>query len=111
MHAQGVRFHIPRTIGFAMFGFLISVIAATAVAFFGYSAARNFVRARLRYVDAVNNPITPVIAGVGAAALGAVVVPLLPFVGLGTAIAFGASVGLGVASGAREIRRALPPGT
>ena len=94
-----------------MFGFLISVIAATAAAIFGYSAARNFVRARLRYVDAVNNPIMPVLAGVGAAAVGALAVSILPIVGLGTAIAFGASVGLGVASGAREIRRALPPGT
>jgi hypothetical protein len=91
-------------------GFLISVIAATAVAIFGFAATRNFVRARLRYVDAINHPLTPIVAGVGAAALGAVIVPMLPFVGLGTAMAFGASVGLGVASGAREIRRALPPG-
>ncbi|MGQ0640833.1 MAG: hypothetical protein ACT4P6_08730 [Gemmatimonadaceae bacterium] len=90
---------------------MISIVAATAAAIFGFAAARNFTRARLRYVDAVNNPVAPVLAGVGAAALGAVIVPMLPFVGLGTAIAFGASVGLGVASGAREIRRALPPGT
>lgn len=94
-----------------MFGFLISVVAAMVVAGFGFSAARNFVRGRLRYVDAVNNPLMPIAAGVGACVLGAFVVPLIPFVGLGTAIAFGASVGLGVASGAREIRRALPPGT
>ncbi len=92
-------------------GFLISIVAASAAVFFGFSAARNFTRARLRYVDAVNHPLTPLAAGLGAGLVGAVVVPLLPFVGLGTAIAFGASVGLGVASGAREIRRALPPGT
>lgn len=94
-----------------MFGFLISVAAAVVVAGFGFSAARNFVRSRLRYVDAVNSPLMPIAAGVGAGVVGAFIVPLLPFVGLGTALAFGASVGLGVASGAREIRRALPPGT
>lgn len=94
-----------------MFGFLISVVAAIAAAGLGFSVARNFTRARLRYVDAVNHPLTPLAAGVGAGLLGAVIVPILPFVGLGTALAFGASVGLGVASGAREIRRALPPGT
>ncbi|MGH7713561.1 MAG: hypothetical protein ACREOG_19895 [Gemmatimonadaceae bacterium] len=92
-------------------GFLISFVAATAAVIFGFSVARNFTRSRLRYVDAVNHPLTPIAAGIGACVLGAVVVPLLPFVGLGTAMAFGASVGLGVASGAREIRRALPPGT
>jgi hypothetical protein len=92
-------------------GFLISIVAATAAVIFGFSASRNFVRARLRYVDAVNHPLMPLAAGVGAAVVGSLVAPLLPFVGVGTAMAFGASVGLGVASGAREIRRALPPGT
>ncbi|MEW5916009.1 MAG: hypothetical protein AB1762_06375 [Gemmatimonadota bacterium] len=91
-------------------GFLISVAAAAAAVIFGFSAARNFVRSRLRYVDAAQHPLAPIAAGIGACAVGAVVVPLLPFVGLGTAMAFGASVGLGVASGAREVRRALPPG-
>lgn len=91
-------------------GFLISVIAAALAVGFGFSIARNFTRARLRYVDAVNHPLAPLAAGVGAAVAGGLIVPFLPFVGLGTAIAFGASVGLGVASGAREIRRALPPG-
>jgi hypothetical protein len=90
---------------------LLSIIIATVIAIFGFSASRNFVRARLRYVDAVNHPLAPVLAGLGAAAVGAVAVTVLPIVGAGTAIAFGASVGLGVASGAREIRRALPPGT
>jgi hypothetical protein len=92
-------------------GFLIGLVAATAAVIFGFSAARNFVRSRLRYVDAAQHPIAPIAAGLGAGVLGAVIVPMLPFVGLGTAMAFGASVGLGVASGAREIRRALPPGT
>ena len=94
-----------------MITFLISVVAAGAAAIFGFSAARTFVRNRLRYVDAVNNPLIPLVAGVGAGALGLFVVGLLPIVGIGTATAFALSVGLGVASGARDIRRALPPGT
>jgi len=94
-----------------MIGFLISIVAAGAAAIFGFSAARNFVRNRLRYVDSATSPLTPVVAGVGAGVLGAFLVYFLPIVGIGTATAFGLSVGLGVASGARDIRRALPPGT
>lgn len=93
-----------------MIPFLLSVVAAGAAAIFGFSASRNFVRARLRYVDAVNHPLTPIVAGLGAGVLGVVVAGLLPIIGIGTATAFGLSVGLGVASGARDIRRALPPG-
>lgn len=94
-----------------MIAFLISVVAAGAAAIFGFSAARNFVRSRLRYVDAVNHPLTPAVAGLAAGLIGAFVVGLLPIVGIGTATAFGLSVGLGVASGRSDIRRALPPGT
>ncbi|MGQ0539635.1 MAG: hypothetical protein ACT4R6_11845 [Gemmatimonadaceae bacterium] len=89
---------------------LISLVIAAVAAGFGFSAARNFVRNRLRYVDAVNNPVAPVLAAIGAGAVAAMVAPILPFVGAGTAALFGVSVGLGVASGAREIRRLLPPG-
>ena len=62
-------------------------------------------RARLRYVDAVQKPVAPVIAGVVGALLAAPVVWLLPFVGTGTALLFGASVAVGVAAGAKDIRR------
>lgn len=93
-----------------MITFLLSVVAAIVISGFGFAAARNFVRNKLRYVDAVNHPLTPLAAGVGAGLVASVLVPILPIVGLGTALAFGASVGLGVASGARDIRRALPPG-
>jgi hypothetical protein len=93
-----------------MLTFLLSVVAAVVISGFGFTAARNFVRTKLRYVDAVNHPLMPLAAGVGAGLLGSLAVTILPIVGAGTALAFGASVGLGVASGAREIRRALPPG-
>ena len=90
----------------ALLGFAITA----AVVIIGYTQARAFVAERLRYVDAAQSGFAPVIAGVGACVVGAAAAGLLPLVGGGTALAFGISVGLGVANGQREIRRALPPG-
>lgn len=92
-----------------MFG-LIALLAASAAALIGFTQARAFVRDRLRYVDAAQSSIAPVIAGVGALLLGGTVVSFLPIVGAGTALSFGLSVALGVSNGQRDIRRALPPG-
>ena len=80
-----------------MIGLLIGVAAAGG----GFVAARQFVKRRLRFVDAVYRPAAPLIAGVGAAALAAPIA-LLPLVTLGTAIAFGVGVAGGVASGRRD---------
>ena len=93
-----------------MLWFLISLAIAFVAATVGFSAARNFVRSRLRFVDAVQNPVMPVVAGVGAW-LVALPLTLLPIIGAGTAITFGIAVAAGVATGAREIRRSLPPGS
>ena len=71
---------------------------------------KDFVARWLRYVDAVRSPIAPVIAGVGAALIAAPIVWLIPIVGVGTAIAFGLSVGMGVAAGNKDVRQSLPPG-
>lgn len=89
---------------------LLTLVLSSAAAIIGYTQARAFVRERLRYVDAAQSGLAPVIGGLGAFALGAVVTGLLPLVGTGTAIAFGVSVGLGVSNGQKDIRRALPPG-
>lgn len=86
-------------------------LAATIVAMIvGYTQSRAFVRERLRYVDAAQTPVAPLVAGLGALLAAALVTALLPVVGGGTAIAFGLSVGIGVANGQKDIRRALPPG-
>jgi len=86
-----------------MFVTLGLVLAGTALVG-GYVITKNFVRRKLRYVDAVQRPSAPVIAGaVAAAAL--LPVTLLPAVGLGTMIALGVGVAGGVASG----RSASPP--
>lgn len=77
----------------------------------GYVKARRFVRERLRFVDAVQRPVVPVLAGGMAALVAAPVVWLLPVVGAGTALLFGAGMGLAVSHGAKDVRdgkRALP---
>jgi len=73
-----------------------------------YAQSRNFVMRRLRYVDAVQNALAPVIAGLGAAAITWPIFALLPLVGLGTALSVGFAVGAGVAAGARAVRHSLP---
>jgi hypothetical protein len=93
-----------------MFGLLALALSAAA-AVIGYTRARAFVRDRLRYVDAIQSPVAPVVAAIGACVVAAPIVAFLPLVGSGTAIAFGLSVGIGVANGQRDVRRALPPGT
>jgi hypothetical protein len=71
----------------------------------GYLLARSFVHHRLRFVDAVQSPLAPIVAGVVAALL-AWPLALLPAVTITTALVFGIGTGLGTASGARLVRRA-----
>lgn len=89
---------------------ILAYAASLAVTFIGYTQARNFVRERLRFVTAAQSGWAPLLAGGGAMLVAAPVVALLPFIGAGTAMAFGVSVGIGVLNGQRDIRRALPPG-
>ena len=89
---------------------LVILAASAAVAAFGYWQARLFTQNKLRYVDAVHRMSVPIMAGIGAACVAAPVVWILPFVGGGTAILFGAGVGAGVASGARDIRKRIGAG-
>ena len=70
----------------------------------GYVKVRRFVRARLRFVDSVQDPRAQVAVGAVAALAAAPVVAVLPVVGAGAAIVLGACVGFGVAHGARDIR-------
>jgi hypothetical protein len=73
---------------------------------FGYTVARQFVRDRLRYVDAIRGMKLPLMAGAGACIIAALpfgIIPL-PFFGFTTAALFGLSVGVGVRAGAKDIR-------
>ena len=83
-----------------------------AISWVSYGTARRFVRERLRYVESALTPGAALIAGVVAAVVAAPVVGLLhiiPVVGWlvpgGTALVFGLSVGLGVRSGANDVKR------
>ncbi|MFA6168234.1 MAG: hypothetical protein WC700_16550 [Gemmatimonadaceae bacterium] len=92
-----------------MLTFLISTAIILAGAMIGYGTSRRFVRDRLRYVDSAHKPAIPVVVGVAAflVALPIVnVVSILPLIHLGggAAIALGASVGLGVRAGTKDIR-------
>lgn len=89
---------------------LLALAATIAAVMIGYTQSRAFVRERLRYVDAAQSRVAPLLAGIGAAIVASPIVALLPLVGAGTAIAFGVSVGMGVANGQRDLRRSLPPG-
>ena len=84
----------------------LAVSAAALIG--GFVVSRGFVRRRLRYVDAMQKPSAPVIAG-AVAALVALPVTILPIVTIGTAVAFGIGVAGGVASG-RSGPPPLPPG-
>jgi hypothetical protein len=83
-----------------MIGLLVGVAALGG----GFVWTREFVRRRLRFVDAVRRPAAPLVAGVAAAAV-ALPFAALPIITIGTAVALGVGVAGGVASG----RRAPPP--
>jgi hypothetical protein len=83
---------------------MITLALAFAASAFGYLQTRGFVRRKLAYVDAVHTGVAPVVAGAAAALVAMPVVGLLPLVGGGTALLFGAAVGLGVKAGARDTR-------
>lgn len=82
-----------------LLSFAISFIAATLA----YNRSRAFVRTRLRFVDAVQSPLAPILAGLGAAvAIG--IFTFLPLIGAGTALSVGLATGMGVASGAKDAK-------
>ncbi len=84
--------------------FWIQLAATAVVGIAGFSLSRNFVRHRLRYVDAVYSPVAPVVAAVIA---GIVAWPFaaLPLITATTAAVFGAGVGLGTASAVKALKR------
>jgi hypothetical protein len=87
---------------------LLMAGATGAVTLLGYLKSRQFVRDRLRFVDAAHRPVAPVVAGVAAAVVAAPVVWLLPIVGAPAAVIFGAGVAWGTHHGARDVRKRLP---
>jgi hypothetical protein len=83
-----------------MFQILLAVAAGLA----GYLMARNFVRSRLRFVDAIHAPWAPLAAGM-TAFLVTWPVALLPLVTATPAVLFGLGTAFGTARGAKMVRR------
>lgn len=69
-----------------------------------YMKVRDFVRDRLRFVDAAQRPSAPWLAGIGTTLAVSPVVALLPILGAGTAVVFGIVVGTAVRKGQKEMR-------
>jgi CHASE2 domain-containing sensor protein len=69
----------------------------------GFVIARDFVRRRLRFVDAVHHPAAPLIAGLGAALI---TWPLaaLPIITTAATTMFGIGTGLGTRNAARQLK-------
>ena len=92
-----------------MLTFVLSSALILVGAIMGYGTARRFVRDRLRFVDGAHKPAVPWVAGIAVFLLALPVVSViswLPLIHLGggAAVALGASVGLGVKAGSRDIR-------
>jgi len=87
---------------------LIALGVAGAAFVGGFGWTRNFVRTRLRFVDAVHSKPAPFVIGAAVAVVASPVVALLPIVGAGTALALGIGTGLGVRS-AQKDRHMLGP--
>jgi len=83
---------------------MLQMLLTAAVGVAGYIASTNFVRNRLRFVDAIHAPWAPIAAGI-LAFLVAWPRALLPVISATPAVVFGIGIGLGTATGARHVRR------
>lgn len=90
-----------------MIPLIISIAVALVVTTLGHRYAREMVSRKLRYVPAAQSGAAPFIAGIGATLVALPVVALVPVIGVGTAMVFGLSVGLGAAAGARDVKGRL----
>ncbi len=93
-----------------MFGIdtLIWLGVSGGAALYSYMKSRQFVRSKLRFVDAVQNPAVPLVAGIGTAVV-ASALSFLPIITVGTGLLVGLGVGTGVLHGSKDVKR-LPGG-
>jgi hypothetical protein len=84
---------------------LVGMAIGAAAGLFTFAFAREFVRQKLRFVDAIRHPIVPWVAAFIALMIASPIVAILPIVSGGTALLIGAGTGLGTASGVKALRR------
>ena len=85
---------------------MIAEILAVSAGVFGHTSSKKFVSRKLRFTSIVEKPRLGLGLATGcvAAVAAAPVVAILPVVGAGTALLFGAGIGTGVAMGAKKAR-------
>lgn len=83
---------------------MLEIVAAGAAGLIGHLKSKDFVKKRLRFTKFVEMPAIGLVAGGAATIAAAPLVAILPIVGVGTALLFGAGVGTGVHVGARMAR-------
>jgi hypothetical protein len=83
---------------------LITLAATIVLGIGGYLFAKDFVRRKLRFVDAVRSPLAPIAAGIVAFL---VLWPLswLPIISVTPAVVFAFGCAFGTASGVKALRR------
>ncbi len=87
-----------------LFG-LIGLVVTAGAAIFAFGVAREYVRTRLRYVDAVRRPIAPWVVWLVGTIVLIPVVAILPLVHFATAVIVGGAAALGTSSGVKALRR------
>ena len=95
---------------FHMLAILAGLGMTAGATLFGYWQARQFTQNKLRYVDAVHKAMVPIGVGLAAFLIATPIAWVVPLIGTGTAILFGGGVAMGVAAGARDIRKRLGAG-
>ena len=84
----------------------LETLLALGLGGFGYFKTRKFVRERLRFVDAIQRPVAPVVVGVAAG----FAVAVIPFVGgLAIPILAGLGIGAGVSHGVKDSKKLPAP--
>ena len=78
---------------------LLGIGIAGAAGIFGHTRARSFVGRRLRFTSLVEKPSLGMMVGVTTAVVAVPAVAILPLVGLGGGLVFGAALGAGVGTG------------
>jgi hypothetical protein len=84
---------------------MLELIIAAVAGGFAHFKVRGWVRNRLRFVDSVQSPLAPILAGVATVAVASPIVWLLPIVGTFTAGVLGVGVGSAVYLGANDVKR------
>ena len=82
----------------------VGIAVSGGAAVVGYLKSRDFVTRRLRFVDVARSPAAPWIAGTAAGIVAAPVAWLLPVIGGGTVLLFGAAVGVGTRAGVKRLQ-------